>query len=131
MYAVQLYCSFPCGIYDAACMDHWDLWASCNRGALSDTLHQNIRNGVLSGRAGKGIVYVASAGNDAYMGGRVNFKGLQNSIYTISVAATSQWDTHAFYSTVGVANFISAPGGEPLDGAMVSAHPPSCRASSL
>merc|ERR1712136_578525 len=117
---IRQYCSST-GIYDAACMDHWELWITCSHNALSQSHQEELRHGVRSGRAGKGIVYVVSAGNEADLGERVNFEGFLNSIYTISVAATDQTDTHAWYSTRGVANFISAPGGENGNGAIISA----------
>merc|ERR1712136_660944 len=117
---IRQYCSST-GIYDAACMDHWELWITCSHNALSQSHQEELRHGVRSGRAGKGIVYVVSAGNEAALGERVNFEGFLNSIYTISVAATDQTDTHAWYSTRGVANFIAAPGGESGNGDMISA----------
>jgi len=120
--SIKQYCSFTItGIYDVACTDHWELWITCSHNALSQFAQEQLRHGVRSGRAGKGIVYVVSAGNEAALGERVNFEGFLNSIYTISVAATDQTDTHAWYSTRGVANFIAAPGGESGNGDMISA----------
>ena len=118
--SIRSYCTFA-GIYDVACADHWDLFVHCSRNALESADVIALQHGVTSGRGGKGIVYVASSGNSNYLGERPNMKGMQNSIYTMSVAATDGTDTHAHYSERGPANFISAPGGEPSTGAFMVA----------
>ena len=53
----------PDGIYDVGCTDHWDLFVECTRNALVSTDFIALKHGVTSGRGGKGIVYVDSAGN--------------------------------------------------------------------
>ena len=67
------------------------------------------------------MIYVFAAGNEFTIGDNVNFEGWLNSIYTISVGATAKDGKHAYYSSVGAAVLVSAPGGETSNGRMVTA----------
>jgi len=121
--SIQNYCYTAHGAYDNACADFWDLYVTCEHHALSNHETSLLRNGVTKGRDGKGIIYVTAAGNNFMKGDNVNFRGWQNSIFTISVAAVALDGKHASYSSAGAAVLISAPGGEMKtnNGEMVSA----------
>jgi len=120
---IQNYCNSVHGAYDSACADFWDLWVTCDHWGLSQYETSLLRSGVTKGRDGKGIIYVMAAGNNFMSGDNVNFRGWQNSIFTISVAAVALDGEHASYSSAGAAVLISAPGGETKinNGEMVSA----------
>ena len=60
---------------DPACADWLDLWVTCDYLALSERDRQQLHYGVTRGRAGKGVVYVTSAGNSGGRGGVTNFEG--------------------------------------------------------
>jgi subtilisin family serine protease len=65
------------------------------------------------GRSGKGTIFVFASGNDAALGEDVNAdRGECNSIYTITVGATSGDGKISSYSTPGAAVHVSAPGGD-------------------
>lgn len=121
------YCDRPnqysdtAGPYDPACSDYWDLWVSCVHQALSNQNSELLRNGVTTGRGGKGVIYVFASGNEYEIGDNVNFEGWLNSIYTISVAGTAMDGKHAVYSSAGAPVHVSAPGGESGNGRMVTA----------
>mmetsp|Transcript_323 Transcript_323/g.903 ORF Transcript_323/g.903 Transcript_323/m.903 type:complete len:941 (-) Transcript_323:190-3012(-) len=98
------------GIYDPGCQDHWDLFVDCTHQALSNRDHNELLNGVMNGRNGRGIVYVFAAGNEYGIGENVNAEGWLNSIHTISVGATRTDGGHAYYSSAGAPVLVSAPG---------------------
>ena len=58
------------------------------------------------------MVYTFAAGNEGLYGENVNFEGFLMSIYTISVASTGPTDERSYYSSIGTAVFVSAPGGD-------------------
>ncbi|MGZ3815289.1 MAG: S8 family serine peptidase [Bdellovibrio sp.] len=81
-----------------------------------------MRNGVLTGRAGKGSLYVKAAGNDfvvycngstsEYCVGNSNFDSDNTSPYTIMVSALNAQGYAASYSSMGSNLWISSFGGE-------------------
>eukprot|EP00940_MAST-03C_sp_MAST-3C-sp2_P002603 g2603.t1 len=111
---VRSYCtSTRQGIRDLACLDMWDLFASCSSFALPSFVNAQLKRGVTCGRQGRGVVYIFAAGNEFLTGESSNLEGFTNSIYTISVGALGpDGETHAYYSTTGTAVHVSAPGGD-------------------
>lgn len=85
---------------------------------FSDNLNQSYFAGhkaalisaVSEGRGGLGTNIVFAAGNAAGQGDNVNYHGLQNSSYTISVGALDQSGRAASFSNQGSALLVSAPG---------------------
>lgn len=98
----------------SACLDFLDvlLGGLCVYDALPEPALDALKTGILEGRDGKGIIYVFASGNDFDIGDDVNFGGLTNSRFTISVGAVGKDSLHASYSTPGAALFLSGPGGD-------------------
>ena len=61
------------------------------------------------GRAGKGSVLVFAAGNYDLDGDRLDYKGINNSIYGIAVGAIDSLGKKAYYSNIGAGLLICAP----------------------
>jgi len=61
------------------------------------------------GRAGKGSILVFAAGNFDLDGDRLDYKGINNSIYGIAVGAIDSSGKKSDYSNVGAGLMISAP----------------------
>ena len=97
---------------DPACSDWLDLWVTCDYLALDERSRQQLQHGVTAGRAGKGVVYITSAGNSGGRGGVTNFEGRKQSRHTIAVAAVGKAGKLSSFSTQGSSVFISAPGGD-------------------
>ena len=68
-----------------------------------------MREAVTSGRNGRGVIYVWSAGNGRQKGDNCNFDGYANSRYTIAVPAVTCLGKGAPYSEDCSANVVSAP----------------------
>ena len=60
-----------------------------------------LRKGVEDGRAGKGTVFIFSAGNSAGLGDNTNYHNFQNAREVITVGAIDQDNTAAGFSTPG------------------------------
>ena len=84
----------------------------CGTYTLSTETTLELQKGVTCGRGGRGVVYTFAAGNEGLYGENVNFEGFLMSIYTISVASTGPTDERSYYSSIGTAVFVSAPGGD-------------------
>ena len=69
-----------------------------------------LRDAVTLGRGGLGTNLVWSAGNSRAIGDNVNHHNLQNSRYTIAVAASDIYGGIASFSTPGAAILTTAPG---------------------
>lgn len=70
-----------------------------------------------NGREGLGTVIVFSAGNDRQSGNNANYSNLNNSRFTIAVAALTHTGVHTNYSSPGSNVLVSAFGGDtPADG---------------
>jgi len=73
-----------------------------------------LKSGVTNGRGGLGNIYVWAGGNGEYNGDNSNYDGYANSRYTIAVAASNNFGTHAGYSEKGANILVNAPSsGEP------------------
>ena len=68
-----------------------------------------MRNGALTGRQGKGCVYVWAAGNGGGVKDNSNKDGYANSIYAIAVGASTSGGTAAGYSEAGSNVAVCAP----------------------
>jgi kexin len=68
-----------------------------------------IKSGVTYGRGGLGNIYVWAGGNGEYNGDNSNYDGYANSRYTIAVAASNNFGTHAGYSEKGANILLNAP----------------------
>lgn len=73
-----------------------------------------LRHGAETGRAGRGTIYVFSAGNGAQYGEDANLDGYVNSIYTLAVGAVDDRGQPAPYSEGGACVHVVAPAGAPL-----------------
>jgi subtilisin family serine protease/subtilisin-like proprotein convertase family protein len=99
-----------------ACLDFLDLLVKDGSCFYSSSLPTAIRIGltraILDGRQGKGILFVAAAGNTYAVGGDTNMGGYANSRFVLSVGAVGKDGKHASYSVPGASLFLSAPGGD-------------------
>lgn len=68
-----------------------------------------LETGARTGRAGKGTVYVWSAGNGGARQDNVNYDGYANSIYTIAVTALNHRGQQASYGEPGACLIVAAP----------------------
>lgn len=75
----------------------------------SQTVQDALRQGAQQGRAGKGNIYVWSAGNDAGSGDNVNYDNMVNSIYTLAIGSVGDRGVWASYSNPGAALNLVAP----------------------
>jgi kexin len=87
---------------------------------LRTEIETALLHGVTLGRQGLGAVYVFSAGNGAIASGatglpadNVNFSGLVNNRYTISVCAVDVNGHRATYSEKGATLWVCAPSNSP------------------
>ena len=78
-------------------------------GVNFDSVGLAIENAAANGRGGLGTVMLWAAGNDRADGQDVNYHGFQNARETIAVAAITNQDTVASYSTPGAAILIGSP----------------------
>jgi subtilisin-like proprotein convertase family protein len=109
---VSIYCKRFFEYDVQACTSFLDLFVKCQFISLSVEAQFALTKGVTEGRAGKGIVFVFSAGNDFDAGADVNFEGQKNTRYAMTVGAVDKNGKHSSYSNGGAALFISAPGGD-------------------
>ena len=90
-------------------------WGPADNGATLDgpgTLTANaLAQGALTGRGGKGTIYVWAGGNGRQNNDNANYDGYVNSIYTIGVGAVSDQGNQAFYSEPGACLIVAAPSG--------------------
>ena len=97
----------------AGCLEFLDTFVeSCAYNILSPESKAGLIKGVTEGRGGKGIIHVMASGNEYDVGEVVNFEGLLNTRFTITVGAVGKFGKHSSYSTTGAALFIAAPGGD-------------------
>ncbi len=71
-----------------------------------------LTNAVQTGREGKGTVVVFAGGNTRIQANNTNYHNLQNSRFTIAVAALNHFGVHTDYSTLGASLLVSAFGGD-------------------
>ncbi len=82
---------------------------------LRSVIESALQEGTSTGRNGKGIVYIFSAGNGATIDANgipsdnVNYSGLVNNQYTIPVCALDPYGKKAGYSETGATLVICAP----------------------
>ncbi len=72
-------------------------------------VHAAFRKDITTGRNGLGNIIVWAGGNGYQDWDDVNYQTYTNSPYTITVAASNNFGTHAYYSNPGTANLINAP----------------------
>lgn len=100
---------------EAACLNFLDLLVNegdCSYDKVPVVVSDALSTGILEGRNGKGIIYVFSSGDGFSSGDDVNFSGLTNSRFVVTVGGVGKDGLHASYSTPGAALFVSAPGGD-------------------
>lgn len=111
--AIASYCQFR-RIYEIepSCVKYLEHFAECNFFGLPDDFQSELVRGIQEGRGGKGLLFVFSSGNKYSSGADVNFNGVQNSRFVITVGAVGKQGLHASYSTPGAALLLTAPGGD-------------------
>jgi subtilisin family serine protease len=82
-------------------------WGDLPFEGLGEKTQAALQNGVRDGRGGLGSIFVFSAGNDRATQDNVNYSALQNSRYTITVAAIDHTDNLSYYSTPGSSVLVS------------------------
>lgn len=82
--------------------DNFNTWMTGTAAAIEDA--------AANGRGGLGTNIVFSAGNSRESGDNTNYHNLQNSQYTIAVAATDAAGKYTYFSTPGASLLLSAPG---------------------
>ena len=70
-----------------------------------------LKNGVTSGRGGRGSIYVWAAGNGGAELDNAGYDSYNGSIYTVSVAALNDLGQRADYSERGACLVVTAPSG--------------------
>lgn len=70
-------------------------------------LEQAFKDGALSGRGGKGNIFVWASGNGGRYDDNCNCDGYTNSIYTISISSTSEQEKIPWYSEFCVSTLAS------------------------
>jgi subtilisin-like proprotein convertase family protein len=68
-----------------------------------------IRNAVLTGRGGRGTIFLWAGGNGLQSFDDSNYDGYANSIYTIAVAALTDGGVQSWYSEPGANLVVTAP----------------------
>jgi len=82
---------------------------------LKTEIENSLKVGTETGRSGKGIVYIFSAGNGALIDSNgipfdnVNYSGLVNNKYTLPICAVDNTGTKASYSETGATLLVCAP----------------------
>ncbi len=112
-------------IYDAMVRNQQSVGVSSNSWGLiadgtgevnspvSTLWQQGVEEGATTGRDGKGVVYVWSAGNGGVGGvDNANFDFQANNPYVMAVAALNGKGQKATYSEEGANLWLSAPGGD-------------------
>ncbi len=75
-----------------------------------------LQNGVTTGRAGRGNIYVWAAGNGGVALDNAGYDSYNGSIYTISVGALNDLGQRADYSERGACLIVAAPSGAEQNG---------------
>jgi len=88
-----------------------DYSSSSGWGAQSESPDGSLTGSALATAAKQGQIILFAAGNGQQQQENTNFRGRQNSIYTISVAAVNDQAKQCTYSTPGSSVVISAPSG--------------------
>eukprot|EP00038_Savillea_parva_P007732 m.172197 g.172197 ORF g.172197 m.172197 type:complete len:971 (+) comp13486_c0_seq1:235-3147(+) len=86
---------------------------------------QAIKNGIETGRGGKGSIYVFASGNGGSSGDSCNCDGYCNSIYTIAIGAITEDNTKPYYTepcTATLASTYSSGTGHQRSIATVDLH---------
>ena len=99
---------------DTECASWTHLWLECKFRHLPNSVIKLLQQGVMTGRAGKGIVYVFSSGNEYTHGEVVNHLDYKQHRWTISVGGVDKRGLHTWYSTPGSSLFVCAPGGDQI-----------------
>ncbi|WCJ60888.1 S8 family serine peptidase [Fontisphaera persica] len=73
-----------------------------------------LRHGTKTGRGGRGVIYVFSAGNGAQTGEDANMDGYVNAIQTLAVGAVDDRGQITAYSEGGACVHVVGPSGAPL-----------------
>ena len=73
---------------------------------------EGVKDGIRTGRGGRGVIYIFSAGNNGEDGDNVNYNTLKTSPYILPIAALRQDGSTATYSTPGASVLVGAFGGE-------------------
>lgn len=109
---------------DALVRKKEDVWVSNNSWGdfnswgeplrLRSLIKSALKEGVTTGRNGRGIVYVFSSGNGAAEENdlptdNVNYSGLVNNRFTIPVCAVDEYGIKANYSEIGATLVVCAP----------------------
>ena len=82
---------------------------------LKPQIEASLARGTSEGRAGRGVVYVFSAGNGAVVDSNgvpsdnVNYSGLVNNRYTLPVCAVDEHGKKTIYSETGATLLVCAP----------------------
>jgi uncharacterized repeat protein (TIGR01451 family) len=71
-----------------------------------------LRQSVVSGRGGRGVIYTWASGNSRREFGNANFDGYSNSRYTIAVTGTDDRGGIVSYATPGSCVAVAAPTGD-------------------
>jgi subtilisin-like proprotein convertase family protein len=85
--------------------------SSSGWGVQSESPDGSLTGSALAAAAKQGQIILFAAGNGQQQQENTNFRGRQNSIYTISVAAVNDQAKQCTYSTPGSSVVISAPSG--------------------
>jgi subtilisin family serine protease len=111
--AIAQYCSNSI-MYDSdpACVEHLELFASCEFNSLTGPEQEQLARGIRLGRNGLGILFVFPSGNDRNYGNYASYTAFGNSRFVMSVGAVNRWGYPASYSSPGAGVFVSAPGGD-------------------
>lgn len=75
-----------------------------------------FQQGAMTGRAGKGVIYLWAGGNGRTEGDDANYDGYANSIYTIAIGAMADDGSSAYYSEPGACLVICAPSDGGMNG---------------
>ncbi|MBW4652270.1 MAG: S8 family serine peptidase [Kaiparowitsia implicata GSE-PSE-MK54-09C] len=89
-----------------------------------------LTNAVQTGRDGKGTIVVFAGGNARDGGDNANYHNLENSRFTIAVAALNHFGVHTYYSTPGASLLVSAFGGDQWDDGIVTTDLPPSKTTS-
>jgi len=103
----------------AAIVEAANLGAKVINLSLGGTIYSDALQSAVGYAIGKGVLVVASAGNDGYSGTPVYPAALPG---VLAVAATDVNDCRAYYSHVGSYVGVAAPGGD-SKGAVLSTYP--------
>jgi subtilisin family serine protease len=79
-----------------------------------------LKDGIVNGRDGKGVIWVFASGNGFKSAENVNFSTIPKSRFTITVGAVGKDGLHTDYSTPGAALTVSAPAGDFDDGSHIA-----------